>query len=60
MKQYYRVGQVSSLVIAGFQIALLGGLRDQIISAFTNDPDITAAISAAWPILLIFMLFDAT
>mmetsp|Transcript_7652 Transcript_7652/g.9210 ORF Transcript_7652/g.9210 Transcript_7652/m.9210 type:complete len:169 (-) Transcript_7652:100-606(-) len=51
---------MASLFISTFQITFFWSLRDQIISVCTSDAEIAAAISQAWPVLLIFTLFDAT
>ena len=58
--QYYRISQISSCCIAMFQIICLLSFRDFFIGIFTTDVDIAAAIANAWPVLIIFTLFDAT
>lgn len=57
---YYRVSQLAAIGISMFQIIVLASLRDQIIGMFTSDIETAACIRSAWPVLLIFTLFDAT
>ena len=45
-------------MITTVQIAILVLLRDQIIGIFTSVDDIGDIISAAWPLLCTFTLFD--
>lgn len=58
--QYYKIGMIAALAISAIQITFLWSLRDQIISMFTSNEEVAAEISNAWPVLLIFTLFDAT
>lgn len=58
--QYYRVAQLAAIVITAFQIMLLAVFKNQIISGFTSDLLVKDNIFAAWPVLLIFTLFDTT
>ena len=52
------MAQFAAIVITVVQIALLLGLREQIIGAFTSVEETANIIKSAWPVLCIFAFFD--
>lgn len=46
--------------ITVFQMTILWLAKDAMVRMYTNNPDIVPYLEDAWPILIIFTLFDTT
>jgi multidrug resistance protein, MATE family len=60
IKHYYNYCMLFALVVAFMQNIFLFALRDQIISIFTQDEEISETMSSAWIIFNCFVIFDTT
>jgi multidrug resistance protein, MATE family len=59
-KQYYRLCMVMAVGVSCIQISCLIIFRNSVISVFTNLPEIKELMKLAWPMLMIFCVFDTT
>ena len=57
---YYAVCMFAAMFITVLQMGILWLGRDAFIRMYTNQPDIAALMIYAWPVLLVFTLFDTT
>lgn len=57
---YYGVCMFMAGIITIIQMALLWFCREGIFKMFTNNPAIVELLDSAWPVLMVFTIFDTT
>jgi len=58
IKYYYKVSLYIACTIALLTVGVTWPLQNQIISAFTTVPGIVSQMKLAWPMLMLFTVFD--
>ena len=57
---FYKVCLFMALIITMLQMSVLWLARDAMIRMYTNNEAVAPLLASAWPILIIFTLFDTT
>ena len=57
---YYKVCMMMAMLITVFQMTILWIARDAMIGMYTDLPAVSLMMIDAWPILILFTLFDTT
>lgn len=58
--QYYKTCMVFCLILAAVQVMILFVFQEDIILFYTTQADISEQMSLAWPVLMVFVVFDCT
>jgi MATE family multidrug resistance protein len=58
--QYYKTCMVFCLILAAVQVIILFVFQEDIILFYTTQADISEQMSLAWPVLMVFVVFDCT
>ena len=57
---YYKVCLFMASIITVLQMTVLWFAKDAMIRMYTSNPAVAPMLADAWPILIIFTLFDTT
>ena len=57
---YYKGCMMMAILITVFQMTVLWIARDAMINMYTDLPAVEAMMIDAWPVLILFTLFDTT
>lgn len=58
LKYYYKISMFIAAVVAFLTVIVFWFLQNQIIAVFTDLPGIVEQMKIAWPMLMLFMVFD--